>query len=92
LHVSELVVNQFDQGVELLANIHLWSGWQNLLHQVNFFHDTALFAEGLLDEAHRNLLLMLSAFDDDADAAFMEADNDFHHTQSLVEWAVVVEV
>jgi hypothetical protein len=35
---------------------------------------------------------VLSTFYNNADAALVEANDDFHHTQSLVEWAVVVKV
>lgn len=53
-------------------------------------HDAVGFAEGLFDEAHGDLLLILAAVRDDADAVLVEADDDSHHTDGLVQWAVVV--
>ena len=90
LHVSELGVDHFENVVELLADLVLWGGGRNQLHVGDLVHDTVGFAEGLFDEAHGDLLLVLAAVRDDADAVLVEADDDSHHTDGLVQWAVVV--
>lgn len=92
MHVSELVLHQLEQVVELFADFLFRSSWQNLLHHVDSVDDSILFTEGLLDEAHGDLLLVLGTFSDDADAVLVESDNDLHHTQGLVQGTVVVIV
>jgi hypothetical protein len=90
LHVTELGVDHLKDVVELLADFVLWGSGRDQLHVGDLVHYTTLLAEGLLDEAHGDLLLMLAAFEDDADAAFVETHDDLHHTKRLVKWAVVV--
>lgn len=90
LHVSELGVNHFEDVVELLANLVFRGRGRNQLHVGDLVHDAALLAEGLLDEAHGDLLLLLAAVEDDTDAALVEADDDTHHAERLVQRAVVV--
>lgn len=68
----------------------LWGSGRDQLHVSDLVHHTALFAERLFDEAHRNLLLVLAAVQDDANAALIEAHDNLHHTKSLVQWAVIV--
>lgn len=90
MHISELAVDLFEDVVELLANFVLWGRGRNQLHVSDLVHYTAWLAEALLNEAHRNLLFVLAAVKNDADAALVEADNHLHHADGLVEWAVVV--
>lgn len=68
----------------------LWRGWRDELHVGDLVHDAVGLTQSLLDVAHRNLLLVLAAVQDDSDAALVEAHDDLHHTQCLVQGAVVV--
>lgn len=69
----------------------LWQRRRDGLHVDHLVHDALLvFAEGGLDEAHGDLLLVLAAVEDEADAALVEAHDDAHHADGLVQRAVVV--
>ena len=78
------------QVVEELPHLVLRAVWQLELHVVEPGDDVALSTQGLLDVAHRDLLLSRGSLEDDALAVLVELDDGLHHADRLVEGAVVV--
>ena len=76
------------QVVEEFTHLVLGSVGSHELHVVDLIDDVS--THGLLDVAHGDLLLSLGGVTDDTDAVLVELDNGLHHTDSLVERAVVV--
>ena len=90
LHLLESPVDLGVEIIEELPHLVLWSGGQLELHVVKPGDDIGLTAQGLLDVAHRDLLLSLGGLLNDTLAVLVELDDGLHHADGLVEWAVVV--
>jgi len=87
LKVAESRVDGLVEVVEVLPDLLLGGLRQLELHAGQFGDDVT---EGLLDVAHRNLLIGLGAVKDEADAILIELDDSFHHAHGFVHRAVVV--
>ena len=90
LHLLESPIDLLVEIVEELPHLVLRGGGQLEFHVVEPGNDVSLSAEGLLDVAHRDLLLPLGGLLDDALAVLVELDDGLHHADGLVEGAVVV--
>ena len=86
----EALVDQSVQVVEVLDHLVLWGSWLDEFHGVDLSNYILLASEGLLNNGHRDLLVSLGGLSDDTLAVLVELDNGLHHTDSLVEWAIVV--
>ena len=90
LHLLESPIDLLVEIVEELPHLVLRGGGQLEFHVVEPGNDVGLSAQGLLDVAHRDLLLSLGGLLDDALAVLVELDDGLHHADGLVEGAVVV--
>ena len=87
---SELVLDGFTEGLELVDHFLFWELWILILHSLEIVNDALL--EGVFNNSHGQLSLLLLGLGENSLACLIVGTDVLHHSNGLVEWAVVIEI